>query len=53
MAYVVVQDKLTIVKDEIWHLERLLNEAYTRQRTILKRQGVQGWYDWILEWLGY
>ncbi len=53
MAYVVVQDKLTIVKDEIWHLERLLNEAYARRRNILKREGIQGWYDWILEWFGY
>jgi len=53
MNYIVVHDKLTIVKDEIWHLERLLNEANVRERNLLKRRGEQTWYDWVCELLGY
>ena len=53
MSYIVVQDKLTIVKDEIYHLERLLNEAYLRRRRILKSDGQQTWYDWFWELIGY
>ncbi|GAG19317.1 unnamed protein product [marine sediment metagenome] len=53
MSYIVVQDKLTIVKDEIYHLELILNDAYLRKRRILKNDGEQSWYDWLLEWIGY
>ena len=43
MNYVVVEDKMTIVKEEIWHLERLLNEAHLRKRFIMKKEGKQSW----------
>ncbi len=53
MSYVVVQDKMSIVKEEIWHLERLLQEAHTRRRFIMKSEGTQGWWDWLWELMGY
>jgi len=53
MDYITVQDKMTIVKEEIWHLERLLNEANTRKRYIARTRGNQTWWDWLLEWAGY
>lgn len=53
MNYIVVQDKMTIVKEEIWHLERLLNNAHMRKRFIMKKTGEQSWWDWICEFVGY
>ena len=53
MPFVVVQDKITIVQEEIQQLERLLQEAQERRRRIWKNEGGQGWWDWLLELVGY
>ena len=51
--FVVKRDELMDATDEIRELERLLNEAWLRKRIILKKKGLQGWWDWFLEYIGY
>ena len=50
--YVIVRDKFYIAKEEIKALERLLMEARHRQRELLKKNNSQGWWDWLLEFVG-
>lgn len=53
MTYVIVRDKLYIAKEEVMALERLLKEARDRRRALFKRNEMQGWMDWIWEFMGY
>ena len=46
------RDELVNAHDEIKELERLLNEAFLRKRTILKKRALQGWWDWLMEIIG-
>lgn len=50
---IIHRDELVNAEDEIKELERLLNEAFLRKRTILKKRAIQGWWDWIMEIIGY
>lgn len=47
------RDELYNTRDEIIILEKLLQEAIWRRRIILKKRQLQGWWDWVLEWVGY
>ncbi len=51
--FVIKRDELMEAQDEVRELERLLNEAWLRRRNILKRKSMQGWWDWVLEFIGY
>jgi hypothetical protein len=51
--YVIVRDKFYIASEEIKALERLLMEARQRQRELFKKQNMQGWWDWLLELVGF
>ena len=42
--------KLQIEKSEV---ERLWKEVKERERILLKNRGLQSWFDWILEHIGY
>jgi hypothetical protein len=53
MSYVVVRDKFYIAREEVIALERLLKEARDRQRVIFKQHKLQGWIDWVWEFIGY
>ena len=50
---IIKRDELYNTEDEIMHLEILLQEAIWRRRLILKKRQIQGWWDWLLEWVGY
>ena len=47
------QDKLYYLDEEINHLEFLLKSAYLKKREMLKIRKKQGWWDWLLEIVGY
>ena len=47
------KDSLINLQIEKSELERLWNEVKSRERIILKERGLQGWFDWIMEQLGY
>jgi hypothetical protein len=51
--FIIKRDDLMNAEDEVQQLERLLNEAWLRRRKILKKKSMQGWVDWIWEWIGY
>jgi len=51
--FVIKRDELMDAQDEVRELERLLNEAWLRRRNILKKKLMQGWWDWIWEFIGY
>ena len=53
MPYVMVKDKFYIAREEVMELTRLLREAYSRQRRLLKNENRQCWWDWFLERIGY
>ena len=46
-------EKLWSTKEEIKILENLIEELYKKQRELLKKDGKQGWWDYILELIGY
>jgi hypothetical protein len=46
-------DILTNVLIEKSELERLLREVNERARLLLKKKGLQTWFDWIMEQIGY
>ena len=50
---VIRKDSLINIQIEKSELERLLSEVKIREREILKNRGLQGWYDWLLEQIGY
>tara|TARA_Y100001970_G_C14181517_1_gene830089 strand:+ start:55 stop:237 length:183 start_codon:yes stop_codon:yes gene_type:complete len=47
------KDSLINLQIEKSELERLWNEVKARERIILKERGLQSWFDWIMEQLGY
>ena len=51
--FVIKRDELRDAEDEVKVLEYLLNEAWLRRRNILKKKGLQGWWDWLWERIGY
>ena len=51
--FVIKRDELRDAEDEVKVLENLLNEAWLRRRNILKKKGIQGWWDWLWEIVGY
>ena len=53
MSFVLIQDKITIVQQEIQQLYRLLQEAHVRRHGIWKNEGRHDWWDWVLELVGY
>ena len=50
---IIRHDTLTNILIEKSELERLLKEVKVKERILLKEKGLQTWYDWILEQLGY
>ena len=50
---VIRYDTLTNILIEKSELERLLREVKERERILLKEKGLQSWFDWIMEQLGY
>jgi hypothetical protein len=50
---IIERDELYNTTDEIIILKRLLQEAIWRRRIILKKTQLQGWWDWVLEFVGY
>jgi hypothetical protein len=46
-------DTLTNILIEKGELERLLREVKERERLLLKKKGLQTWFDWIMEQIGY
>jgi hypothetical protein len=53
IMFVIKRDELMEAQDEVRELERLLNEAWLRRRNLLKKKSMQGWWDWVLEFIGY
>ena len=53
ISKVIRKDTLINIQIEKSELERLLSEVKIREREILKNRGLQSWYDWLLEQLGY
>jgi hypothetical protein len=51
--FVIKRDELMNAEDEVRQLEILLNEACLRRRYLLKKKSSQGWWDWVLEFIGY
>lgn len=51
--FIIKRDELMEAQDEVKALERLLNEAWLRRRNILKKKLMQGWWDWVCEFIGY
>lgn len=51
--FIIKRDELMEAQDEVRILEGLLNEAWLRRRNILKKKAMQGWWDWMLEFIGY
>ena len=47
------RDKLFCAQQEIMELQRLLIEAKERERKILKDSGMQSWWDYVCEVLGF
>jgi len=50
---VIRRDSLINLQIEKSELERLWNDVKSRERLLLKTRGLQGWFDWIMEQLGY
>ena len=50
---VIRYDTLTNILIEKSELERLLREVKERERILLKEKGLQSWFDWVMEQLGY
>lgn len=50
---VIRYDTLTNILIEKSELERLLREVKEKERILLKEKGLQSWFDWIMEQLGY
>ena len=46
------REKIYCAQQEVKELERLLHEAKIRERIALKQEGMQGWWDYILEIFG-
>jgi len=53
IMFIIKRDELRDTEDEVKVLENLLNEAWERRRNILKKHGIQGWWDWLCERFGY
>jgi len=52
--FIIKRDELMEAQDEVNKaLERLLNEAWSRRRNLLKKKSMQGWWDWMWEFIGY
>ena len=51
--FVIKRDELMEAEDEVRELERLLNEAWLRRRRLWKKKSIQGWWDWVWEFIGY
>lgn len=47
------RNKLFTAQEEVRELQRLLQEAYWRERKILKMTNNQGWWDQLCEYFGY
>ena len=47
------RDKLYCAQQEVRELEKLLYEAKLRERNALKQQGLQSWWDYICEIIGF
>jgi len=50
---VIRKDSLINLQIEKGELERLIKDVKTRERIILKKRGLQGWLDWLMEQIGY
>lgn len=50
---VIRYDKLVNLQIEKSELERLWKEVKERERMLLKKRGLQCWFDWLLEQIGY
>ena len=49
--FIIKRDELMEAQDELRELERLLNEAWLRRRNLLKKKSMQGWWDWMWEFI--
>lgn len=49
----IIKDNIHDTNMEISVLENLLQDAYLKRRDIMKQKGLQTWWDFFLEWMGY
>ena len=52
-SYTIVRSPIREAQQEIDILHVLLQDAEIRLRRVRRVAGIQTWYDWLLETLGY